>query len=90
MLARLGQHSLLDGADCGFVHLAFGVAVESAQQIVSLREVATISRGFAPNGGAVLTHDSGATLGPATMWKLDRLIDTNGVNDRYSLISITP
>lgn len=82
----MGQLSLLDGVDCGFVHLAYGVAVEGAQQIVSLREIATISRSYAPHPGAVLTHDYSDV---PTMWKLDRLVATNGVNDQYSLTVIT-
>lgn len=86
VLARMGQPSLLDGADCGYVHLAYGVAVEGPQQVVSLREVATISRSTAPHPGATLTHDSGGT---PTMWRLDRLVNTNGVNDQYSLIDLS-
>lgn len=84
----MGQPSFLDGADCGFVHLAFGVSVESSQQVVSLREVATISRSAAPNINAVLTHDVQNLLGPSTRWRLDRLYATNGVNDQYVLIDL--
>ncbi len=84
----MGQLSLLDGADCGFVHLAYGVAVEGAQQVVSLREVATVSRSYAPHPGATLTHDVNNELGPSTTWRLDRLIASNGVNDQYSLVQL--
>lgn len=86
-LARLGQASTLNGADCGSVHLEQGVTVLQGE-VALLKTVATISHAYDPQLDEVLVHDVASAIGEPTTWKLDALWATNGVNDRFILLPI--
>lgn len=77
VLARMGQPSTLDGADCGKVHLARGVRVQ-LEDVMVLRNVATIGIAYAPVRGQSLVHPDGEYV-------LDALLGDNGVNRRFIL-----
>lgn len=89
VLARLGQASTLNGAPCGSVHLEQGVTVLQGE-VALLKTVATISRVYDPQLDEVLVHDAGGVIGAPTTWKLDAQWATNGVNDRFILLPVTP
>lgn len=80
MLARLGQPSTLNGADCGNVHLEQGVTVLQGE-VALLKTVATISHTYVPHLGDTLVHPDGTFV-------LDALWATNGVNDRFILLPV--
>ena len=77
ILRSLGESSTLDGVDCGNVHVARGQRVE-ANDVLVLRDVATIGVEFAPRKEQTLMHPDGTFV-------LDALLKDNGVTRKFVL-----
>lgn len=86
-LAKLGESSTLGGIACGKVSIDFNVEAfpginSYADDNSSARyNVATIDRFFSPKVGGVLIH-------PVGRYKLDRLLDDNGIVRRFIIVAI--
>jgi len=74
--ARLGQPSMLNGVDCGAVHIEHGVRVYLSDVAV-IRTVATIGVQHAPATGKTLIHPTEGSL------VLDALLGDNGASRRF-------
>lgn len=81
-LAKFGEASLLQGADCGNVDIEYGVELAPGQlgtandNHIARRDVATILKDYAPKVGQVLVHADGEFV-------LERLLEDDGVSRRF-------
>lgn len=78
VLNLLGEDSLLRGSEPCKVSIEHGVQV-TVDDLVYVRDVATISNDLSPVVGDSLDHPDGA-------YTLDRKLQSNGVNTRFILI----
>lgn len=85
-LARLGEPSLLNGADCGNVHLARDVDLfagdmdQSNDNHMVRADVATIEASYSPKTGDLLEHPDGE-------FRLMRLVKDNGYTRAFIVIA---
>lgn len=82
VLSVMGQGAFLRGEGPVQINVEHGVQITGLEDnIVSERDVATISTDLSPRKGDILTHPDGN-------YELDKPLQDNGVNQRWILIPV--
>lgn len=84
-LRLLGEGAFLRGVACGDVNiernvaLAPGIGDTADDNYMALYTVATLENAYAPKVGDLLVHPDGS-------FRLDRLVQNNGITSRYIVV----